>query len=324
MRGCALARTLLVVAAALCARSVDASERYALVVTGAAGGPGYAEQYEIWTEALRTALVDRLAFSRDRVDVLSDAADPARAATAANVRRRLAALRSRMGRDDLLLVLMIGHGTFDGVDAKFNLVGPDMSSVEWAALFRNLPGRLVIVNAASASFPFIERLSAAGRVVVSATDSAAQRFDTVFPEFFIGALGEPAADIDKNGRTSLWEAFAWAAAGVRRHYQQRGQLATERPLLDDNGDAVGREAAAEGPDGSLASRTYLDLAPADAPPTDEVLVSLLQRRAALLAEAEELQIKKAFMSGDEYGRELERVMLALARVGREIRGRAGS
>ena len=36
-----------------------------------------------------------------------------------------------------------------------------------------------------------------------------------------------------------------------------GQLATERPLLDDTGDGVGREAGAPGPDGAVAQVTYL-------------------------------------------------------------------
>lgn len=224
-----------------------------------------------------------------------------------------------MRTEDFLFLLLIGHGTFDGVDAKFNLVGRDMESAEWAALLRGMPGRVVVVNSAAASFPFIERLSGARRVVISATDSVAQRFDTVFPEYFVAAFREDAADVDKNGRVSVWEAFAWAAGAVRRHYQQRAQLATERSLLDDNGDGIGREAAAQGEDGSLASRTYLDSTVAGAPPTDEVLVELLQRRAALEAEAEELQVKKQFMSPDEYSSELERVMIALARISREIR-----
>ena len=109
-----------------------------------------------------------------------------------------------------------------------------------------MPGRLVVVNSAPASSPFIERLAGPRRIVISATDSVAQRFDTVFPEYFIAAFGDDGADIDKNGRTSMWEAFAWAAGAVRRYYQQRGQLPTERPLLDDNGDGVGREASAQG------------------------------------------------------------------------------
>jgi len=299
----------------------SAEDRYAIIVTGASGGAGYVQQYAGWTQAFFQTLVDRLGFDPTHVTALSDTSDPSAAATAENLRRVLAERRSQLKPDDLLVLFLIGHGTFDGVDAKFNLVGPDLEAAEWATLLRGLPGRLVIVNGAPASSPFIERLAGPRRIIISATDSVVQRFDTVFPEYFIAAFQEEGADIDKNGRTSVWEAFAWAAGAVRRFYQERGQLATERPLLDDNGDGVGREAAAQGLDGALASRTYLAPAPAGAAPTDEVLVELLHRRASLVAEVEELQVKKAFMSSDEYAREFERIMLALARVGREIRQR---
>jgi hypothetical protein len=180
------------------------------------------------------------------------------------------------------------------------------------------------VNGAAASFPFIERLSAPNRIVLSATGSPAERFATVFPAYFVAAFGEPGADIDKNGRVSIWEAFAWTAAGVRRYYLERGQLATERALLDDDGDGQGREAAAQGTDGALASRTYLDRPDPGAAPTDEVLVDLLLQQASLAAEVEELQVKRAFMSAGEYAREFERVMVALARVTRAIRARSGT
>jgi hypothetical protein len=301
-----------------------AEERYAVIVAGATGGVTYAQQYARWTQSFSQMLADRMKFDAARVTVLSETTDEGTVASAANLRRVFGALRQQMRADDLLIVLLIGHGTFDGVDAKFNLVGPDMEAVEWASLLRGLPGRIIVVNTAPASFPFLERLAAPRRIVVSATDSVAQRFDTVFPEYFVAAFGEEAADIDKNGRVSLWEAFAWAAGGVRRHYQQRGQLSTERSLLDDNGDGIGREAAAQGDDGSLASRTYLDSASPGAPPTDEVLVDLLQRRASLNAEAEELQVKKAFMAEQDYAREFERIMIALARVARDIKGRTKS
>ena len=301
-----------------------AQERHAVIVTGAAGGAEYAVQYREWSAALVRTLVEHMGFQPERVVALADGDVPEAAATAANVRARLTALRRTLGRDDLLLVVLIGHGTFDGVDAKFNLVGPDLESAEWASLFQGLRARLVVVNAAPASFPFLERLSGPRRIVISATDSAAQRFDTVFPEHFIAALADAAADIDKNGRISIWEAFVSAAAGVRRHFQQRGQLATERPLLDDNGDGVGRDALAQGEDGSLASRTYLDDAGADAAPTDETLLRLLQRRAVLEAEADELKVKKTFMQPLEYTEEFERLMIELATVSRDIRRRLGA
>jgi hypothetical protein len=317
VRAAVLAVALLVLPSALCAE-----ERYALIVSGATGGPNYVQQYTRWTQALSQTLVEHLKLDPSRVVVLSEATEEGKAATAVNIRAVFGTLRQQMQAGDLLFIFLLGHGTFDGVDAKFNLPGPDLASAEWAALLRGLPGRMVVVNTAAASFPFVERLAGPRRVVISATDSVAQRFDTVFPEYFIAAFRDQAADIDKNGRISVWEAFASAAGGVRRYYQQRGQLSTERSLLDDNGDGIGREAAAQGDDGSLASRTYLDAAAPDAPPTDEILVDLLQRRASLSAEIEELQVKKVFMAPDEYAREFERVVLALARVARDIRARS--
>ena len=298
----------------------SAQQRHALIVTGATGGPLYAVQYREWSETLAKTL-EALKFEQARVVSLSEGEPPDRDATAANVRRHLATFRRTLARDDLLLIVLIGHGTFDGVDAKFNLVGPDLESAEWAALLRAMPGRLVLVNTAAASFPFLERLTGPRRIIISATDSVAQRFDTVFPEHFITALSDDGADIDKNARISIWEAFAFACAGVRRYYQQRGQLTTERPLLDDNGDGIGREAGAQGEDGSLASRTYLDEPAPGAPPTDEVLLQLLQKRAALEAEVEELKVKKAFMQPLEYAAEFERLMIQLAKVSRDVRQR---
>jgi hypothetical protein len=301
-----------------------AQQRFALIVSGATGSPAYADQYAEWSDTLRTALVDRMRLDPRRITILAEQAEGEATSTAANVRRVLTSLRREMERDDLLMIVLLGHGTFDGTDAKFNLVGPDLTSAEWSDLLRPLPGRLVVVNTAAASFPFIERLSGGRRVVIAATDSVAQKYDTVFPEHFVRAFADEAADIDKNGRISIWEAFSAAAGGVRRHYQQRGQLSTESPLLDDNGDGVGRGAAGGGEDGSLASRTYLDVPAPGAPPTDEVLLQLMQQRAALQAEVEELQVKKTFMPPDEYGREFERIMIALARVSREIRQRVKS
>ena len=250
---CGIALVALLAPAA--GRVASAEERYAIIVTGASGGAGYAQQYGGWTKALSQTLVDRLGFDPTHVTMLSETPDASAAATAENLRRKLAERRSQLKPDDLLLLFLIGHGTFDGVDAKFNLVGPDLEAAEWATLLRGLPGRLVVVNGAPASSPFIERLAGPRRIIISATDSVVQRFDTVFPEYFIAAFQEEGADIDKNGRTSVWEAFAWAAGAVRRFYQERGQLATERPLLDDNGDGVGREAAAHGCGATTSGRS---------------------------------------------------------------------
>lgn len=304
--------------------TVAAEQRFALIVCGAAGGPDYAAQYDRWGAELSKTLKENLKFDPALVTLLSDTKTADTVASAENVRRAIASVSARMTRDDIFLVLLIGHGTFDGTDAKFNLVGPDLESAEWSALFKTLPGQVVIVNTSSASFPFLERLSASRRIVVTATDSPAQRYDTVFPEYFIRALTDPSADLDKNERVSIWEAFAAASASVRRHYQQRGQLSTERALLDDNGDGVGNEVTTPGDDGSLAARTYLDETLPGARPTDEVLLKLLQRKSTLEAELDDLKIRRQFLTPAEYRKEFERLMIDLAQVSHDIRQKTKS
>ena len=202
-----------------------AAERYALVVSGANGEPRYVEQYAAWREALVAALRETLQFPAGHITILFDGGTDAQAATAAGVRQAIDRLRTKLRSDDLLLIVLIGHGTYDGLEAKFNLVGPDLSASEWAALLKPLPGLLVMVDSTAASFPYLERLAGPRRIVITATDSPAQRFDTVFPEYFIKALTDTGADLDKNHRVSVWEAFLSASLGVRRYYEQRGLLA---------------------------------------------------------------------------------------------------
>jgi hypothetical protein len=223
----------------LAAAPAQAQQRFALIISGATGGDEYAAQYTAWTDDFSRTLVEQLRFAAGDVTVLSETDERAAASTAENVRRVVGQIRPRMTRNDTLFVLLIGHGTFDGTDAKFNLVGPDLEAAEWATLLRPLPGTVIVVNTTAGSFPFVERLTGPRRIVISATDSVAQRFDTVFPGYFVGAFRDQSADLDKNGRISIWEAFAAASAAVKRHYQSRGQLSTERALLDDDGDGVG-------------------------------------------------------------------------------------
>ncbi|HEX2445858.1 MAG TPA: hypothetical protein VHJ77_18070 [Vicinamibacterales bacterium] len=295
-------------------------EQFALIVSGATGGEPYVGQQAKWRAALETALREKLGVEAGRIAILSD--DPAAQlkSTREEVRRQLASF-AKLAQNDVLLVVLLGHGSADADEAKFNLVGPDLSAAEWRELLRPIRARVIFVNTTSASFPFLERLAAPRRVVITATDSIAQRFVTVFPQYFIQALSDPAADIDKNNRVSIWEAFSAASLNVRQHYEQRGQLTTERALLDDNGDGIGREAGTPGGDGTLASRIYLDASTEPETATDPELVELLQRRVALEADVDELRARKPLMPAADYAAEFERLMIDLARVSREIRRR---
>jgi hypothetical protein len=292
------------------------------VLSGASGGPKYAEQMAGWRTSIRSSLVDRYGFTADNVRLFVDeTVKTGEPGTAQNVRSALGAFRKQLGADDLLLLVFLGHGTFDGDVAKFNLIGPDLTAAEWATLLNGLPGRLVVVNTTEASFPFLERLSAPNRIVITATHSAAQKYATVFPEYFAKALQEASTDIDKNGRTSIFEVFSTVSLGVKQHFEQRGQLATEHSLIDDNGDGVGRESEAPGPDGALARTLYLD-AESPAIANNPELAALVRRRRELEAEAEALKLKKGSMAAPQWEAEYEKLMLELARISREIKTRS--
>jgi hypothetical protein len=300
-----------------------AGGRHVLVVSGVAGSPALAETHARWIGSFVSALTGPLGVPSDRVVTLREvrAGDPG-AATRENVRAAMATIRRRLGPDDLLLLLLVGHGTFDGVDAKFNLVGPDLEAGEWRQLLDGLPGHLVVVNTTAASFPFLRRLAGPRRVVITATDSPAQQYDTVFPEFFVEAFPGPDGDLDKDGRVSIGEAFSYASGQTRRWYEQQGRLPTERALLDDTGDGVGKEAGVPGRDGALASRLFLDAGPDAQPSADPALSELIARRNALEAAIDELKRKRAFMPPGDYDRELERLLVEMARVSRLIRARS--
>src|SRR3982074_2360510 len=87
---------LIVVVVLLVAVPAAASERYALIVSGANGEPSYSEPYGQWRQRQVTALLEKFGFDDSRVVALFDGGDPGHVSTAINVRRSLAAIRARM------------------------------------------------------------------------------------------------------------------------------------------------------------------------------------------------------------------------------------
>jgi hypothetical protein len=282
-----------------------AGDNYALVVSGASGGDAYARKYDDW----RTSLVNALksfGYADDHVVVLSEA-------SRGRIQDAVRGLQAHLTKDDLLFVALIGHGTAEGDVAKFNLVGPDMTSRDWADQLMPIAGRVVFVDTTAASFPFLRALARPGRIVITATDSTAQEFETVFPEFFIKAFSDPTSDGDKDGRVSIFEAFLYASANVRAWYDRQNRLPTERALLDDDGDGVGREAWNPAPDGAVAKLTYLQpLAAASNDP-------LAKRQAEIESAIADLKARRAALPPAAYDAELERLLTELARVSAQRR-----
>jgi hypothetical protein len=297
--------------------------RFALVVQGASGEDQYAALHRRWLDALGAAFRDRFRYDASHLVVLAEKPGSGEErATAEGVRNALARLAKAMTPDDQLVVILIGHGSALGGDVKFNLVGRDLAVAEWAALLETIPGRLAVINTTSASAPFMAGLAAKGRVVITATNTAAQRYHTVFPEGFVEALSSDAADADKNSRISLMEAFTYAARAVGQHFERSGTMATEVAAIDDDGDGKGTTMAAAGTDGTIAALVYFD-PPVVATSSDPEVQRLLVRQQALTEEIDGLRRRQGTMPAEAYDQELEKLLTDLAVLSREIRQKTG-
>ena len=329
-----LVLTLTVVFVCAAAPRAGATDHYALIVSGASGSKEVAESQQRWRITLAKAMRTKMQIPPDHLIVLSDQPSDGRGdggsgvpellATRENVDAGFTRLSRGMKPDDVLLVVLLGHSTYDGVDAKFNLVGPDFEANDWQRLVTAVPGRVVFVNTTGASAPFMTRLAGPRRIVITATDNPAQRYDTIFPEFFSQAFDAPEADLDKDGRVSIWEAFAFASGKVKMYYRQRGQLSVERPVLDDTGDGVGKDATELGPDGAVASRTFLDAGSEPVADTNPALSELINRRNTLENDFDELKRRREFMPSGDYEKQRDTLLIDIARISHQIRSQQSS
>lgn len=304
----------------------DQSDKFAVIIGGVGGDPVYTKRFAEWTEAMYKLLRDRLDFAENHVYYLTatpqDISRPnAVKATAEAVRSAFKQLETRAQPHSLIFIFLVGHGSFDHEQAKVNLVGPDLTAEDLARMLEALPTKnVVVVNTTSASGAFIKTLSRSGRVVITATRSGYERNATMFAEHFIQAFQEAQADFDKNHRVSLLEAFTYAAKATAQWYERQGRLATEHALLDDNGDQVGHGEATEG-DGMLARAVYLDSRPLRQATGDPELQKLVAESERLERAIEALKARKADMTAADYEAELERLLIRLAQIHQQIRGR---
>lgn len=215
--------------------AASASSQTVIVVVGAAGDPQYGPQFARWADLWRQACArggeEFIAIGLDQGDSSQD-------------RATLQETLAKQPRNTTipLWIVLIGHGTFDGQVARFNLRGPDVSANDLAEWLKPLDRPLAVINTASASGPFMKELSAPGRIVVTATKSGFEHNYARFGQYLAEAIAQPQADLDKDGQTSLLEAYLTASHAVAAFYTAAGRLATEHALLDDNGDALGTPA----------------------------------------------------------------------------------
>ena len=289
-----------ILAALLLAPVVAAAEMHALVVEGLAGDPVYAEQFERQSRSLGQALQSQAASGN--VNVLRGDA-----ATRETVLEQLSSLEGRLATSDQFVLVLLGHGSYDDYEYKFNLPGPDLTGEDIVAALDALPaGTQVLVNTSSASGAIAELAAADGRIVILATRSGVERHATRFGGYFADALGSDAADTNKNTRISVAEAFRYTERQVADYYERNDQLATEHPVMG----------------GEQAERISLARL-GGAPPAvvDRALAELVAEREALNADIDDLRLTRDDIPAADYQSALLEKMLELARIEDAIEAR---
>lgn len=288
---------------------------HVLLVTGLSGEPRFATAFHAAAASIYDAARARWVQSDSSLLYLAEdpAQDPVRItarATRDGVAAAIATMGVRSVPGDVVLIVLIGHGSGQGADSRLNLPGPDATAADFATWLAPLSGRIVVlVNASSASGDFVPVLSGKDRVVVTATKSAMERNETTFAEHFAEALVSASADADRDGRVTLLEAFDYARREVARGYATKNLLATEHALLDDDGDGKGSAAPGATGDGALARTVAFGIAPLS---TDPRIATLTAERRVLEGQVDALRRRKTAMDSTAYERELERLLLEIA------------
>jgi hypothetical protein len=269
----------------LCLALPASSTTYYLTISGLGGEADYVQRFKMWA--------DDIAKTTNSQALVA----PKREA----VRARFAELAKQVKPDDALVLMLIGHGTYDGTDYKFNLPGPDMTAAEFATLLDRVPAtRQLVVNMTSASGGSVEFLKKPTRVVITATKTGTEKNATVFARYWAEALRDPAADTDKNDTVSAQEAFNYAQKKTAQFFESNKRLATEHAQLEDNRLAavfpvlrIGANAAAANDPGKRA---------------------LLEKKEQIEQQIDKLKYEKAAVPEAEYKKQLTALLLELART----------
>jgi hypothetical protein len=313
LRGAALLIGCCFACAGLCARSAQAAPYY-VTVAGLGGEPDYEQRFTALAKELDKLF--KAAASDARVYTLTGSD-----ATKAHLTDTLGQIAREAKPDDEFTLTLIGHGSFDGEEYKFNLRGPDISGEELAVLCDRIPSkRQLIVNTTSASGGSIGALQKAGRIIIAATKAGTEKNATVFARYWVEALGDASADTDKNEVVSALEAFQYADRKTASFYESQKRLATEHAVIEDTGkkEAV-RAASAENGEGLLAANfVLLRLGATQKAANDPAKRVLLEKKEELERKIDTLKYQKAAMPVEDYKKQLSGALLELAKTQEEL------
>lgn len=284
---------------AVCAAHPAFSATYILTVAGLGGEPDYEQRF-----TMLASDTDKLMRGNGQTDRMVETLKGADA-TKAKVEASLNRIASQAKPQDAFVLMMIGHGTFDGTDYKFNLPGPDISGTELAALLNKIPaGRQLVVDMTSCSGGAASVLKKENRVIITATKSGTEKNATVFARFWVEALRDPAADVDKNQTITALEAFQYAEKKTAQFYSEQKRLATEHPQIDDQQRAQ--------------SFVLLRFGSAAAEVADPAKRELVAKKEDIENKIDALKYQKSLMAPDDYKKQLTGLLIELSKTQAEI------
>ena len=301
---------------ALLAAIAAPAATFYVTISGLGGEPDYDQRFKMWANDIDSSL-KKAGGDSNVVTMLAPTRD--------QIRTRFADLATKVKPTDALVVMLIGHGSYDGVEYKFNIPGPDITGAELAGLMDKVPAtRQLVVVTTSSSGGAIEFLRKPTRIVIAATKSGTEKNATVFARYWAEALREPAADVDKNESVSALEAFHYAQKKTKEFFDTQKRLATEHSVLEDTGKGMGVPATANGPDpdtgeGKLAaSFAVVRLGANAAAAKDPAKKALLDKKEEIEQAIDQLKYEKAGMAADDYKKQMTRLLLELAKIQEEI------
>ena len=305
-------------------------QTHALIVVGLGGNADYRDRFHNQAVALREAFTSKHGMLSEHVTYLGERPESAPEivtdkSTRDNVLSYLSTIAQQMGSSDRLLVILIGHGTSDQAEARFNITGPDLAPSDLQMALTGFPTQtLALVHTGSASGGFLEPLSGPNRIIITATRTQRERNATEFAQFFVEAITGESADLDKDERVSLLEAYQYAREEVIRFYEDENEILTEHAVLDDNGDGTGsEEVGLNEPDGSLAAGFQLGgiSVTEEEINQDPELARLYEERRQIQARITELRVLRDAMQEEAYMAAMEELLVELALKNREIRAK---
>lgn len=287
-----------------------------LTVVGHPGEDDYKVRFQGWARQIESSLSN--APEKPMVKTVGAASG---GATMAELNAAITEAARTVTADDVFVLILIGHGSFDGLDYKFNLKGPDIRSAQLAVLLDQIrAGRQLIVNTTSASGAAMPALVKPKRIVIAATRTGTQKNATVFARYFADAFSDAAADTDKNETVTAIEAYEYAARRTKEYYEQEKRIATEQSVLNDIGSGNGvRDPGADNGQGLLAAAfPMLRLGSSAAAAADPAKADLLKRKELLEQQIDRLKYEKESLAPLDYRRQMNALLLTLAQTQAQI------